>query len=34
MFDIAHCVIPVKVTVGILNFLHLEQYKMSDPITK
>ena len=23
-FDIGHCVIQVKVTVGILNFLHLE----------
>ena len=34
MFNIGHCVIQVKVTVGILNFLHLEQYKMLDPITK
>ena len=33
-FDNGHCVIKVKVTVGILKLFHLQQYKLSDPITK
>ena len=33
-FDIGHCVSKVKVTELLQNFLHLPQYKLSDPISQ
>ena len=33
-FDIEHCRIKVKVTIGVQSSPHLPQYKMSGPITQ
>ena len=33
-FDIEHCQIKVKVTLGVQKFPHLPQYKLSGPITQ